>query len=71
MKFNFRSYHVRGINAETQAEKNAINQELKDLYTSLNEEDKAIFNKELQVFLEKEAAALESALDGAKGQSEN
>ena len=71
MKFNFRSYHVRGINAETQAEKNAINQELKDLYASLNEEDKAIFNKELQVFLEKEAAALESALDGAKGQSEN
>ena len=72
MKFNFKSYHIRAINAASSAEKLAINQELKDLYASLNEEDKIIFNQELQVFLEREAAALESALDGAaSGQSEN
>jgi hypothetical protein len=32
MNFDFRKYHVRGINAQSDAEKAAINQELKDVY---------------------------------------
>lgn len=51
MTFDFRKYHVRGINAATEAEKAAINQELKDLYDALSEEDKKAFNEQLQVFL--------------------
>lgn len=51
MNFDFRKYHVRGINAATEAEKAAINQELKDLYDALSEEDKKAFNEQLQVFL--------------------
>lgn len=51
MTFDFRKYHVRGINAAIEAEKAAINQELKDLYDALSEEDKKAFNEQLQVFL--------------------
>ncbi|MFN8352918.1 MAG: hypothetical protein U0Y10_00605 [Spirosomataceae bacterium] len=48
--FNFRQFHLRSIHADA-SEKAAINQELKDLYASLSEEDKVIFNAELQQFL--------------------
>lgn len=51
MNFDFRKYHVRAINAQNEAEKAAINQELKDLYDGLSEEDKKVFNEELQKFL--------------------
>lgn len=51
MNFDFRKYHVRAINARNEAEKAAINQELKDLYDSLSETDKKVFNEELQKFL--------------------
>lgn len=51
MNFDFRKYHVRAINAQNEAEKAAINQELKDLYDSLSEDDKKVFNEELQKFL--------------------
>jgi hypothetical protein len=51
MNFDFRKYHVRAINAQSEAEKAAINQELKDLYGALSEEDKKVFNVELQKFL--------------------
>ena len=46
-KFNLKSYHIRGINASTEAEKLAVNQELKYLYESLSEEDKKDFNEQL------------------------
>jgi hypothetical protein len=51
MNFDFRKYHVRAINACDEAEKAAINQELKNLYDSLSETDKKVFNEELQKFL--------------------
>lgn len=51
MTFDFRKYHVRAINAQNDAEKAAINQELKDLYETLSDEDKKNFNEQLQLFL--------------------
>lgn len=51
MNFDFRKYHVRAINAQNEAEKAAINQELKDLYESLSSEERKVFNEELQKFL--------------------
>lgn len=48
---DFRKYHVRSINAANEAEKAAINQELKDLYESLSEAEKVEFNEQLQAFL--------------------
>ncbi len=56
--WDFRSYHVRAINASTEAEKAQINQELKDVYENLNEEDKKLFNEGLQAFLLKQYANL-------------
>lgn len=38
-KFDFKSYHVRAINAANDEEKKAINQELKDFYAGLSEEE--------------------------------
>jgi hypothetical protein len=43
--FNLKAYHVRGMNAATEAEKLVINQELKELYDSLSEEDQKDFNE--------------------------
>jgi hypothetical protein len=51
MQFDFRKYHIRSINATNEAEKAAINQELKDLYESLSTEEKVVFNEQLQGFL--------------------
>lgn len=69
--FNLKSYHVRGMNASTEAEKLAINQELKDLYDSLSEEDKKDFNEQLQTFLVKEMAAIKSVYDATQSDDLN
>ena len=68
MSFDFKSYHLRGIHASTTEEKQQINQELKDLYDSLTEEDKRIFNLELQKFLATEVGRLGSDYEAIKNQ---
>jgi hypothetical protein len=70
MKFDFKKYHVKAMNASTEAEKNAINTELKDYYAALSEEEKVPFNEALQSFLIKEMAGIKSVYDGVKA-SEN
>lgn len=62
--FDFKKYHVKAMNASSEAEKARINQELKDLYEALDEESKKIFNEELQAFLLKEYAAINSMYTG-------
>ena len=66
--FNLKSFHVRGMNASTEAEKAAINQELKELYDSLSDEDKKDFNEQLQTFLVKEMAAIKSVYDATQSE---
>ena len=51
MPFDFRKFHVRSINAASDAERQAINQELKTVYAALDETEKVQFNEELQRFL--------------------
>ncbi len=65
--YNFKKYHLRSINAASEEEKMAINQELKDLYASLPEEEKADFNQQLQKFLTTEYARLRSDYESIKG----
>lgn len=65
--FDFKSFHVRAMNAADEAEKAKINQELKDLYDALDESTKSEFNKQLEKFLVKEYAAIRSVIDGVKG----
>lgn len=65
--FDFKRYHIRAINAASEEEKNAINQELKDLYATLSDEDKRSFNEQLQTFLIKETARLKSDYESVKG----
>jgi hypothetical protein len=67
MEYDFRKYHYRSINAADDAERTAINQELKDLYTSLSEDQKAEFNRQLQTFLAKEMGRLKSDYESVKG----
>ncbi|MFN8437443.1 MAG: hypothetical protein U0V72_07355 [Cytophagales bacterium] len=62
--FDFKSYHLRAINAQSEEEKIQINQELKDLYASLNDEQKNEFNLQLENFLIKEYANIKSVTDG-------
>jgi hypothetical protein len=69
--YNLKSFHVRGMNASSEAEKLAINQELKDLYDSLSDEDKKDFNEQLQTFLIKEMAAIKSVYDAAQNDNLN
>jgi hypothetical protein len=52
--WDFRAYHVRAINAATETEKTAINQELKEIYEGLDEAHKQLFNAQLQTFLMKQ-----------------
>lgn len=66
MTYDFKKYHVRAMNAATESEKAAINQELKDIYDTLNEEQKIVFNQELQVFLMNEYATITSVYEGIK-----
>jgi hypothetical protein len=65
--YDFKKYHLRSINAASDQERAAINQELKDLYASLSDTDKTIFNDQLQTFLTKEAGRLSSDYDSIKG----
>lgn len=65
-KFDFKKYHVRAMNAANEAEKAAINQELKEYYETLNATDKAVFNEELQRFLVSEYSRIKSVYDGVK-----
>lgn len=64
MSFDFKKYHVRAMNAATEAEKAEINRELKDMYEALDDESKKIFNEELQAFLLREYAAINSMYTG-------
>lgn len=66
-QFDFKSFHVRGMNANTETEKAAINKELKTYYESLSAAEKDVFNEELQTFLIKEYANLKSLHDSMKG----
>ena len=70
-KFDFKKYHVRAMNASSEAEKSAINKELKDFYEQLPEVEKKSFNEELQSFLIKEMANIKSVYDGATSPSDN
>lgn len=65
--YNFKKYHTRSINARSEEERAAINQELKDLYASLSEDDKADFNRQLQAFLAREVGRLKSDYESIKG----
>ncbi|GAB2551379.1 hypothetical protein [Spirosoma aerophilum] len=66
-QYDFKKYHYRSINAATDAERAAINQELKDLYNSLPDEEKDDFNSQLQTFLAKEMGRLKSNYESVKG----
>ncbi|SOD95290.1 hypothetical protein [Spirosoma fluviale] len=66
-QYDFKKYHYRSINAATDAERAEINQELKDLYNSLPEEEKDEFNRQLQAFLAKEMGRLKSNYESVKG----
>ena len=65
--FDFKSYHHRSIHASAE-ERAAINQELKDLYASLSEEDKKAFNEQLQTFLVREMGRLKTDYEAIKNQ---
>ena len=65
--YDFRRYHIRAINAASDAERAAINQELKDLYASLPDAEKAEFNRQLQTFLAQEMGRLKSGYESIKG----
>lgn len=69
--FNLKSYHIRAMNASSEAEKAAINQELKDLYETLSDEDKKDFNEQLQHFLIKEMATINSFYQTTKEENLN
>ncbi len=64
-KFDFKKYHVKAMNAQNEEEKARINIELKEYYATLSEEDKTIFNEELQSFLIREMANIKSIYNGA------
>ncbi len=66
-KYDFKAYHIRTINAANDAERVAINQELKALYASLPDEEKAAFNQQLQTFLAREMGHLKSSYESVKG----
>lgn len=66
-QYDFRKYHYKSINAATDEERAAINQELKDLYASLPDAEKEEFNRQLQVFLSKEMGRLKSDYESVKG----
>lgn len=67
MTYNFKAYHLRSIHAATEAERAAINQELKDLYASLSDSDKAGFNAQLQTFLVHEVGRIKADYEAVKG----
>lgn len=64
--FNFKDFHIRSINATDDTERAAINQELKDIYASLSEEDKLTFNEQLQRFLMQQYKAIGDEYEALK-----
>ncbi|TLV00190.1 hypothetical protein FEN17_11825 [Dyadobacter luticola] len=55
------------MNAASAEERAQINQELKDLYASLPEDEKVIFNEELQKFLTTEVGRIKSDYESVSG----
>ncbi|GAB3750009.1 hypothetical protein [Spirosoma pomorum] len=70
MEYDFKKYHYRSMNAADDAERAAINQELKDLYNSLSKEEQVEFNQRLQSFLAKEMGRIKSNYESIKGNIE-
>lgn len=67
-KYDFRRYHIRSINAANDAERAAINQELKDVYTTLPDSEKEDFNRQLQAFLASEMGRIKSGYESMRGE---
>ena len=67
MDFDFKRYHIRSMNAGSDEERAAINQELKDVYAALSEEEKKLFNEQLQYFLTKEVSRIKSDYESING----
>jgi hypothetical protein len=65
-QYDFKSYHVRSINAANAEERTAINEELKALYASLPDDEKEAFNQQLQTFLTREIGRLKSDYEAIK-----
>lgn len=55
------------MNAGSSDERAQINQELKDLYASLPEDEQKVFNDELQRFLTGEVARIKSDYESVQG----
>ena len=68
MIFDFKSFHLRSIHADSEQERKMINVELKNLYDSLTPDEKQIFNLELQKFLMSEVGRLGSDYEAIKNQ---
>lgn len=64
--FDFKRYHIRSMNASDE-ERAEINLELKNLYDSLSEENKALFNTQLQKFLASEVGRIKSDYESVHG----
>ena len=69
MSFDFKSFHLRSIHAESDQDRLLINVELKNLYDSLTLDEKQIFNFELQKFLMTEVGRLGSDYEAIKNQA--
>jgi hypothetical protein len=68
--YDFKPYHIRSINAATPQERAAINDELKELYASLPDNEKADFNQQLQAFLAQTMGRIKSDYESVKGGTE-
>lgn len=68
MIFDFKSFHIRSIHADSEQERKLINVELKNLYDSLTPDEKQIFNLEFQKFLMTEVGRLGSDYEAIKNQ---
>jgi hypothetical protein len=64
--FDFKRFHIRSMNASDE-ERAQINQELKNLYESLSQEEKKVFNEQLQAFLTKEVGRIKSDYESVNG----
>lgn len=67
INIDFKRYHIRSMNAGSEEERLQINQELKDLYASLTEDDKKDFNAQLQKFLTVEVSKIKSNYESVNG----
>jgi len=69
MVFDFKSFHLRSIHADSDQDRALINVELKNLYNSLTAEEKQNFNLDLQKFLMTEVGRLGSDYEAIKNQA--